>query len=43
MLNEICGSAVFGVESYTINVKVNFDNLVGHHLEGPPNNVAKGE
>ena len=41
MLSKVCGSAVFGVEAYTITVEVNVDNGIGHHLVGLPDNAVK--
>ena len=41
MLNKVYGSAVFGVEAYTITVEVNVDNGIGYHLVGLPDNAIK--
>ena len=38
MLNKVCGSAVFGVDAYTITAEVNVDNGIGYHLVGLPYN-----
>ena len=38
---KVYGSAVFGVEAYTITVEVNVDNGIGYHLEGLPDNAIK--
>lgn len=41
MLKKVYGSAVFGVEAYTITVEVNVDNGIGYHLVGLPDNAIK--
>ena len=41
MLNKVYGSAVFGVEAYTITVEVNVDNGIGYHLVGLPDKAIK--
>lgn len=41
MLKKVYGSAVFGVEVYTITVEVNVDNGIGYHLVGLPDNAIK--
>ena len=41
MLSKVYGSAVFGVEAYTITVEVNVDNGIGYHLVGLPDNAVK--
>ena len=41
MLNKVYGSAVFGVEAYTITVEVNVDNGIGYHLVGLTDNAIK--
>jgi len=41
MLKKVYGSAVFGVEAYTITVEVNVDKGIGYHLVGLPDNAIK--
>jgi magnesium chelatase family protein len=41
MLVKVFGSAVFGVEAFTITVEVNIDKGIGYHLVGLPDNAIK--
>lgn len=41
MLKKIYGSALFGVEAFTITIKVNVDKGIGYHLVGLPDNAIK--
>jgi magnesium chelatase family protein len=41
MLKKVYGSAVFGVEAYTITVEVNVDKGIGYNIVGLPDNAIK--
>ena len=41
MLKKIFGSALFGVEAFTIAIEVNVDKGIGYHLVGLPDNAIK--
>jgi magnesium chelatase family protein len=41
MLSKVYGSAVFGIDAFTITVEVNVDNGIGYHLVGLPDNAVK--
>ena len=41
MLKKIFGSALFGVEAFTIPIEVNVDKGIGYHLVGLPDNAIK--
>lgn len=41
MLKKVYGSAVFGVDAFTITVEVNVNNGIGYHLVGLPDNAIK--
>lgn len=41
MLVKVYGSAVFGVDAFTITVEVNIDKGIGYHLVGLPDNAIK--
>ena len=40
MLSKVYGSAVFGLEAYTINAEVNVDNAIGYNYGGLLNNTV---
>ena len=41
MLKKVYGSAVFGIEAFTITVEVNVTNGIGYNLVGLPDNAIK--